>query len=351
MGVDVETYRMRIGLFSMPRRCKRKLDMIVIPRVTLKLTLRLTLILSLLLLMGGDVESNPGPPRQAKQKTLTFADAVSSPTLTPPQQRQRRNDGNKTVQDNEIMSFLREMKGEMKDDMKSLNNKMDNIETTINNLRAENEQLKKENSEIKDEINKLSSKLDTLESYSRRNNLRIYGLEESERENWDETEQRVRLFLKETMDMPEHENVEIERAHRVGSKFAGKRPIIVKLSKYKDKEAILGKARRTFQQDSDYSVKEDFTERVQRQRRELGKYMMQERAKGRYARLKYDKLIVDTDIFKFDDSINRIVRIGKNKGHQQPIALGRENDQYDVGVSDQSDSDNVGETGAVGGAI
>lgn len=68
----------------------------------------------------------------------------------------------------------------------------------------------------------MKSKVDKLEVDSRGNNLRILGIEGSMNEPWKETESKVRNFVKPDLNMPEMENVEIERAHRMRSREPNK---------------------------------------------------------------------------------------------------------------------------------
>ena len=72
---------------------------------------------------------------------------------------------------------------------------------------------------------------------SRRDNLRFDGIEEWEDESWTDTEENLKLQIKETLGIV---NIEFERAHRVGDKNQSScRTIVAKLSKYKTKEHIL----------------------------------------------------------------------------------------------------------------
>ena len=258
MGVDINVYRIRIGLFSMPRKCRFKLDTLCFARATVSNVLRLTLFISILLALGGDVETNPGPTRPQRQKTLSFAESLASPSSSlsnSPTASNRKQTNVQREQDNEIMSFLRELKDEVKADLKTLNDKMGGVESSISALRDENEKLRIENREIKDELSKLYTKMDTLESHSRRNNLRIYGIRSELNDTWEVTEQRVRNFIKDELDMQDQEHVEIERAHKLGSKHSDRSPIIVKFGRYKDKDMILNRARQRFERDSPFSVK------------------------------------------------------------------------------------------------
>ena len=73
----------------------------------------------------------------------------------------------------------------------------------------------------------------------RRNNIRIDGIKEDNKESWEECGRKVHSLLKEWLDI---ESVEIERAHRAGRKSRNKlRTIVYKLLRFKDKQNILRK--------------------------------------------------------------------------------------------------------------
>ena len=56
-----------------------------------------------------------------------------------------------------------------------------------------------------------------MENQSRRNNIRILGVEETEDEkSWDDTKKVVKDLLKKKINIPGE--ADIERAHRVGKK-------------------------------------------------------------------------------------------------------------------------------------
>ena len=57
----------------------------------------------------------------------------------------------------------------------------------------------------------IQNKLVELEDRSRRNNIRIDGIKEHNKESWEECERRVHLMLKERLDI---ENVHIEQGEK-----------------------------------------------------------------------------------------------------------------------------------------
>jgi hypothetical protein len=95
-----------------------------------------------------------------------------------------------------------------------------------------------------------------------------------------------------------------------------------------------------------FSVREDYTERVQLQRRELGQNLVQARNSGQNASIRYDKLIVDISVYKYDDLTNQITRIGSTRVRGErvtgPRNFRRETGSHDTCVSDGDQSGSEG---------
>ena len=100
-------------------------------------------------------------------------------------------------------------------------------------------------------VNSLQGQVEYLENHSRRNNVRIVGVEElpGENETWEKSEEMVKELVKDKLELSE--DLHIERAHRVGKKKETRqdgskyspRPIVVKLLLWKQREKILSTAR------------------------------------------------------------------------------------------------------------
>jgi len=317
MGIDIGLYRIRIGQFCMPKKCKIKLDCIVLRKRTVSVILRLVLFWSVLLTLGGNVELNPGPLRAAKQRTLSFAEVVSSPPSTSApnpslSQEPPRRASSRANKDSEVMAFLRDMKTEMRSDLATLNNKID-MNRSVCDLKSENECLRQENQDMRGQIDKLSAKVDNIEGQSRRNNLKFHGIQGPIGEAWHDTESKVRHFISEKLGLTDLQSVKLDRAQRVGVKGDNKCPIVAIFARFKDKETVLRKARQVFPKGAEFSVREDFTERVQMHRRELGKHLVKARYRGQFAAIRFDKLIIDNSVYKYDEMTNEITRIGSTR--------------------------------------
>ena len=92
-----------------------------------------------------------------------------------------------------------------------LNEQLKNLSQRNNELKKQNTDMKKENSELQKRVKTLESAADAAEQYSRRNCLRISGLEETDRENTD----NILFDIAEAIDV----NIDlrdIDRSHRLG---------------------------------------------------------------------------------------------------------------------------------------
>ena len=94
------------------------------------------------------------------------------------------------------------------------------------------------------------NKIEYQENQSRRNNIRVFGIPESAGETWEMAETKVKDAIKEKLNI----EVDIERAHRVERRKSGginqhqadakPRVIVCRLSSWKQKEAVVRKARK-----------------------------------------------------------------------------------------------------------
>ena len=157
-----------------------------------------------------------------------------------------------------------------------------------------------------------------MENQSRRENVIIRGLEESDSETWQETENKVRDMFKESLKIKNADKdvcddrhgleadggIAIERAHRIGRLRSGSnqhpRPIVVKFTRFKHRQLVLDMARANLSKTSVIQVKEDFSERVRLCRRQLGSVMMQLIKAQKKAKMSFDKLVYEGKTYRYD---------------------------------------------------
>lgn len=114
--------------------------------------------------------------------------------------------------------------------MATLEAEMKELQSTVRQLQEELSSKDKALEEMKSSI---EIKLDEREQYSRRNNLRIFGISETEDENTDDL----------VMDVAKRVGVPIlhhhlDRSHRLGRKSEQPRPIIVKFVSYANRREV-----------------------------------------------------------------------------------------------------------------
>ena len=165
-------------------------------------------------------------------------------------------------------------------------------------------------SSVEERADGLADQSDYLENQSRRNNLLFQGIPESPSETWEVTEAKVKSELISSLGFSPTEvsSIVIERAHRVGRPRAphaaetngeanrrhprtgAPRPIVAKLLSFKDREAILRRAKE--RRPKELYVNEDVSARVRERRRQQADELKRHREEGRIAYFSLDKLVV-----------------------------------------------------------
>ncbi|CAF4916398.1 unnamed protein product [Pieris macdunnoughi] len=156
--------------------------------------------------------------------------------------------------------------------MEAINNKMDSII--------------QENKKLKTQITKLEQKLDQMEIDKRKKNLVFFGVEEK-----GKRESELVDYIKEIItDTGLHlDSQEISNVYRIGAQTNKNRPVVVSLTTIWKKHLIL---KNKSSLPSGIYVKEDYPKHIIETRKQLQPKVEEERNKGNFAYIKYDKLIV-----------------------------------------------------------
>ena len=155
-------------------------------------------------------------------------------------------------------------------------------------LKNDKQQHGNEIDELWQENEYLREKLRDIEDRSRRDNLRIDGLQEVENETWEQTEKILKSMIQEKLEI---EDVNIERAHRVGNTSnTSPRTVVAKFSSFKGKQLVLSAAKKLKGQN--IYINEDFSKETMDIRKEKWKSVKSLRSQGKYAILVYDKIVV-----------------------------------------------------------
>ena len=136
---------------------------------------------------------------------------------------------------------IKQLKDNTRDLEESLTVNQDLVEEKLNTLKSQMRSIQNEVSENKAE---LKEQLRIQEDRSRRNNMIVDGMEEDENETWKNTDNKLRPFLYDALEITDE--LYIERAHRdrrrEGVKFNSNNiptTIVAKFLDYKEKEEVM----------------------------------------------------------------------------------------------------------------
>lgn len=105
----------------------------------------------------------------------------------------------------------------------------------------------------------LREQLDDLEQYTRRTNIRIFGIPEPTGTDPEDTDKKAIDFFTKELGITVSSN-HISRSHRTGKRGRTPRPIIVRLLHHNMKVQILRKRRDLKARETDFDIREDLTQ-------------------------------------------------------------------------------------------
>ena len=135
---------------------------------------------------------------------------------------------------------------------------------------VEIEVLKKKELVSENKVKELQDKLLYQEVYNRRENLRLFGIPEPSGDTED-VHQVVHKFLKEELELEITEDIEFQRAHRIGKKKKGETtPVFVRFLRFPEREMVFKRARE-MQEETNVKVYADYPKERMKKAREEGK--------------------------------------------------------------------------------
>ncbi|CAN7978907.1 unnamed protein product [Ixodes persulcatus] len=308
MGVDLSTYRIRVGCFFSRKRCRafrhpRRNFLLVKFLCPSAKILLVSLCCAQLLLCAGDVETNPGPDDKIDQVLANLNQVMTSNETYQKETSAVLAVINAGITDiSKRVSILEESLREvtkLREDVKSLDQTVSTLQTEMGALTYRQRGLES----IVDVVDDLNNRL-------RRNNVIVKGLPELERETWNDTENKIREFLSTHLKVNPGE---IERAHRIGQHRAGtSRPIVIKFLNFKSKSEVQQNAHKLKNLESPKIwIEDDFSPRLQIARKKLRDFAKINRGASRF-RLSYDKLILNDVTYAYDANTDQVVCIPRD---------------------------------------
>ena len=226
---------------------------------------------SLRIRLSGDVEENPGPvdkidnnadkndkqretnnnmeanlkqleqSLQAKLDSILQAIGTQADTLRRQEEALKRQEDIMTKQGETLMQFGQEQETLKK----TVNELFNDVKETKDGVKQNEQAIRKvsaKQTEIQDTVDRLEVELDRLETFSRRNNVKLFGIPEYGGMGREDCAETVRDILQTYLPSKSWAPDSIERAHRLGPpnpQNPNPRPIIVKFQRWADAMALM----------------------------------------------------------------------------------------------------------------
>jgi len=270
-----------------------------------------------LLLLSGDVETNPGPAREKKpDPKKIMEDKVNSHDEKIAALEQLVKDQKKmleamTEKQVELQTALEDSKTSTDQTIGEISGEVEKIKSqlsgSLSQLGSSTQDTSSKMKGMETALEDLQDKLWELDK-SWENNLVFYGITimKDEEDMPQLIESRVREILRINLGIARDVPIlRVKRAH-TGSNIRGSKPVTVYFQKYVDKEEILRKTQ--FLAGSNIYIAEDFSKKVKDRRTELQKFMRKMKKKNPLAKftMRYDKLMVDKDIYTFNEITGQV---------------------------------------------
>lgn len=143
---------------------------------------------------------------------------------------------------------------------------------------------------MKQELTVHDGKITQLDQDRRRKNVVIFGLHEDPNEKLGDLTSQILTLFSEKLKLTNFTVYEIDFVQRLGKNHKKDRPVLVKLASQIRKMDILRNSKALM--GTRISIQPDYSQEVKEKRKPLLEQMKVLRAQGKYAVVRYDKLIV-----------------------------------------------------------
>lgn len=273
MGVSLDIYRASIGNFALcikSKNCISLNDYIALNYLCFKCNPKLLLHVLTILLIIGNVEKNPGPPKISLEEIHKLLLSNSS-------------------QLNENSAKLNALP--------IIQNSIENLNATVVNLSGDVKTVTKDLSETKSDVRELQKQnldlkktIHNLDRRSRKNNVIFYGFENIGAESQSDQENKICEFCKDYLKVNINSS-DIENCYRLGKNFNKPRPVFVKFCNYKLKSELFKNAKNL--KNTNYAISDDLTPSERQDRYKLMKHKATANKMNLRARVSRNNLIVE----------------------------------------------------------
>ena len=194
------------------------------------------------------------------------------------------------------VSSLEKESKDLKESTEFAHKEITDLKATIIYACSNVERLENELTSLQEELDHWKRRSIRLESYSRRENIKIFNVQETADEN---TEAVVKKFLNENLKIPQNDVDEIrfERVHRLPTRQSNKpRPIIVRFSFFQDKEFVWSFIKNL--KGSSTAIANDYPKEIENIHKTLYPVLKKAKQEKNTAFFKVDRLIINGQVYR-----------------------------------------------------
>lgn len=314
--MDIAQYRARIGLFYGALKCRS------VPWRPQTLCMRAQCVLlaamAIVLMLGGDIEANPGPPKNdpfqlfrssstadlASTSTQDYNNMATGLTMSGFENvsatMDHKNFESKSTDSklDTLLSEIRSVNKTVHDIKTDINSWRKSVDEKITGLDKNQTQLQQENVRLKGAVDQLRNKVNELENSHRAKNLIISGIESDPNVIAKDS---VRMFLADSLQIDNASDIPIEHAIKLTDTL-----ILAKFGDLEDRNRILEFARRNPSQN--WRIKPDICREWHEARKKLAHIYQKAKTERRNVMMRKDVLIVDGEHITYDPTTETINR-------------------------------------------
>lgn len=250
----------------------------------------------LLLVLSGDVETNPGPVSESGTQTEQFDISAVLQAINRVENGQAK-----------ILNQLAEIQHRETGTQEAIQNLSARVAALeMNKLPLDGDAGMSQPQ--MSEINELRTRAEDAENRLRRNNLLFFGFSDTPTETWKQSEERIISFCSEKLGIA-LAPINIDRAHRIGAFQQNKsRPIVVRFSRFKERDAVLSSGSKL--KGTDFSIRQDVSRSVRAVQKRLLAFGKEQPEKYK---LRHDKLIIGERVYVYEAVSDCIVQLKSSK--------------------------------------
>ena len=183
------------------------------------------------------------------------------------------------------------------------------LQNDVSSLKSENAKLRSDIctnvSTFEERCSTLNSNIEELKARSMQSNLVFYGIAEAPQGETDNTESKLRDFLKHELELERPEKIDeivFDRVHRLGrprwNQHISSRPIVAKFERYKDREFVRHNSKTLNEKRNQYNIREQFPPEMEAKRKILYSVMRSySRDPNNRVALVRDKLFINGELY------------------------------------------------------